>query len=615
MGVTKIEIFKLFGSIMVDNDEANKSISKTDEKAEGLGTKLGKGIKTAAKWGAALGAGAAVVGAGMFKMASSSAETTDRIDKLSQKIGMSRQGFQEMDFIASQSGMSIESLQVGFKTLRGSMEQAEKGTGKGAEAFKALGISVKDANGDLRNQEEVFNEAVNKLQSMEDGTEKAMLATQLFGKSGQELMPLLNGAAGSMDEMRQQAHDLGLVLSDESIDAGVAFTDTMDQLQRSFQAAVAEIGVHFMPMITSFADFIIANMPTIQNVIQTAFDIIGSVISFVVDWIQTLMSWMGQWKSDNEEALKNIWENFKEKLTLVWEFVKEAFETIKKVVSVIMEDVTKFLRDKLDVILKFWKDNGESISKAVENVFKFIWEIIKFIMPTVTTIIKVAWDLIKQIFDSAIGIIMGLVQVLAGILTGDFTKIKDGLLKIWKSLWNLIKGVVEGAWDLLSGVFGGLWTSISSWFTGLKDDALQWGKNMIQGFIDGIFGMIDKVKNAVTSVMNVVGDFLGFNSPAKKGEGRNIVKWGRNMVSGFLDGVDEEGKKLGVAISDIVGSVEMGTSDGSIFAKFKKPDEQTSSSNPIVYHIHNVNIDGRTVAIMKHAEEFFTSIKREIKAN
>lgn len=609
-----MEIFKLFGSIFVDNDEANKSISKTDEKAEGLGTKLGKGIKTATKWGAAIGAGAIAAGAGMFKMATSSAETTDRIDKLSQKIGMSRKGFQEFDFIASQSGMSIESLQVGFKTLRTAMEQAEVGKGKGAEAFRALGVSVVDSTGALRDQEEVFNEAVNKLQSMEDGTEKAMLATKLFGKSGQELMPLLNGAAGSMDEMRQQAHDLGLVLSDDAIDAGVAFTDTMDQLKRSFSTAVAAIGVEFMPLITKFADFIIANMPTIQTVIQTVFSVFSGVISHVVEWIQTLMSWMGKWKSDNDSALTAIWQAFQQNLTLVWGYVKEAFETIKKIVSTVMEEVTKFLRDKLDIILKFWKENGETISKAVENVFKFIWETIKFIMPTVTTIIKVAWDLIKQIFDSAIGIIMGLVQVLAGILTGDFTKIKDGLLRIWKSLWDLIKGVVAGAWNLLSGVFGGLWTSISSWFTGLKDDALQWGKNMIQGFIDGIFGMIDKVKGAVTGVMNVVSDFLGFNSPAKKGEGRNIVKWGRNMISGFLDGVDEEGKKLSVAISDIVGSVEVGTSDGSIFARFKKADERTSSASHVTNYI-TVKLDANEIQDIQDVIRIFKDLGIAIKAN
>lgn len=570
---------------MVDNDEANKSISKTDEKAEGLGTKLGKGIKTAVKWGAGLAAGAAVAGAGMMKMAKSSAETTDRIDKLSQKIGMSREGFQEWDFIMSQSGGSVEGLQMGFKTMVNSIDQAVAGSGKGADSFKALGISIKDANGQVKNQETVFNEAVVALQGMEEGTEKAKLANDLFGRSGAEMMPLLNGAAGSVEDMKNQAHELGLVLSDESIDAGVAFTDTMDQLQRSFQTAVSEIGVHFMPMITSFADFIIANMPTIQAVVQTAFDVIGSVISFVVDWIQKLISWMGEWKSDNEAALTNIWNIFKEKLTLVWEFVQEAFEKIKEIVSVVIEYVQKFIQDKLKLIVQFWKENGDSILKATENIFNFIKKVIEVVMPIVVNIIKVAWNLIKQTIDTTINVIMGLIQVFSGLLTGDFNKIKDGLLRIWNALWDLIKGVVAGAWTLLSGTFASLWTSISGWFTGLKDDASKWGKNMIQGFIDGIAGMISKVKDTVKNVMNAVGDFIGFNSPTKEGPGRNIVKWGRNMVDGFLDGVDEEGKSIGGIISNLFGNVptlgSLGLQSPAIASRLPQSGSTSESDNKL----------------------------------
>lgn len=90
-----MEIFKLFGSIFVDNEDANKSIAKTEEKAGGLSEKLGSGIKTAAKWGAAIVGGATAAGGALFAVATKAAGTTDRIDKLSQKIGISREGFQE----------------------------------------------------------------------------------------------------------------------------------------------------------------------------------------------------------------------------------------------------------------------------------------------------------------------------------------------------------------------------------------------------------------------------------------------------------------------------------------------------------------------------------------
>ena len=90
-----MELFKLFGSVMVDNKKANQSIQKTDSLASKLSKGLGKGIKTAAKWGAGIAAGAVAGGAALFGMTTKAAESTDRIDKLSQKIGISRKGFQE----------------------------------------------------------------------------------------------------------------------------------------------------------------------------------------------------------------------------------------------------------------------------------------------------------------------------------------------------------------------------------------------------------------------------------------------------------------------------------------------------------------------------------------
>ena len=88
-----MEIFRLFGSIFINSDEAEKSISRTEEKAEGLGSKLGKGIKTAAEWGTAIAGGVTAATGALMGVATKTAATTDRIDKMSQKIGLSRQGF------------------------------------------------------------------------------------------------------------------------------------------------------------------------------------------------------------------------------------------------------------------------------------------------------------------------------------------------------------------------------------------------------------------------------------------------------------------------------------------------------------------------------------------
>lgn len=195
-------------------------------------------------------------------------DATDRVDKLSQKIGMSRQGFQEWDFILSQSGTNIEKMQVGMKTLVNRMEESAKGSGVGADALKRLGVSATDSSGNLKKQEQVMEEVVRKMQDMPEGAEKSKLAFDLFGKSGLELMPLLNSVGGSVDELKDKAHELGLVLSDEAIDAGVNFQDAMDQLKRSLGGVGTQILATLMPTVTEWAGQIAVLTGKVQKFAQ-----------------------------------------------------------------------------------------------------------------------------------------------------------------------------------------------------------------------------------------------------------------------------------------------------------------------------------------------------------
>ena len=161
------EIFKLVGSIFVDSTAANESIKKTDEKAEGLGKKLLSGIGTAAKWGAGIAAAAGAGASALAGMAVKTAGVTDNIDKMSQKIGISRQAYQELDFICSQSGTSVDSLKNGLKTLTTQMQSAADGSKSAKGYFDDLGLSWEDGNGNLKDQETMMWEAFSALQGMD----------------------------------------------------------------------------------------------------------------------------------------------------------------------------------------------------------------------------------------------------------------------------------------------------------------------------------------------------------------------------------------------------------------------------------------------------------------
>lgn len=297
-----MEIFRLFGTILIDNRTANESIHRTGDLAEKTGEKFlgaaGKAQKAGGSFtdfankagNMALKVQAAIVAVQttIFAFAQSTASTADRVDKLSQKLGMSRQAFQEWDYVLAQNGASIEQLQVGMKTMTKRMEEAAKGAGVGAEGFKKLGVVATDTKGKLKSQEQMFEELVKALTKMPDGIEKSKLAFELFGKAGTELLPMLNGTSDSIEELKKRAHELGLVLGDETVDAGVKLGDTIDDVKKSFEGIKNKIGAEVMPQVQRFLDEILKRLPRItENTVAFA-GAVGDLLIGLMDFNDAL---------------------------------------------------------------------------------------------------------------------------------------------------------------------------------------------------------------------------------------------------------------------------------------------------------------------------------------
>lgn len=213
------------------------------------------------------------------------AQYGDRIDKMSQKIGMGTKAFQEWDFIMSQNGGSVESLQMGYKTLANQMNGVQKGSKESIKAFQALGVKVKDNTGKFRTQDEVFNDVVRALQRETNATKKAILGNQLFGRSFIEMKPLLNQTAESIEELRKQAQDT--IISDEDIQNSVKYTDAMDRLNRIFQAKMAPVVTRIMPKILEIMDKILKRSDILEKIIEVIVWLTDKIIN-LVDWFMGL---------------------------------------------------------------------------------------------------------------------------------------------------------------------------------------------------------------------------------------------------------------------------------------------------------------------------------------
>src|SRR5262245_47735450 len=167
-------------------DGLNKISAATQQTANKM-TAAFKGAQSAvAAFGVAIGTGAIVAG---FKNILDEAEN---FNKLAQKTGISTEALSRFNFAAKLSDVSTEDLGTGLKKLAVNMSEAAQGSKEQVEVFRALGISVKDAAGNLRSTDDVLRDVSDRFSRFKDGPEKAAIAVALFGRSGDTLIPLLN---------------------------------------------------------------------------------------------------------------------------------------------------------------------------------------------------------------------------------------------------------------------------------------------------------------------------------------------------------------------------------------------------------------------------------------
>lgn len=431
-----LEIFKLFGSIFVDNEKANKSISETDQKAQGLGGKLAGMIGTAAKWGAGIAAAGATAVTGMVALANKTAESADEIDKMAERTGIGRERLQELRYAAGQSDVEFSVLEKAVKKMSETSVLAADGSKKASEAFEMLGISLHNTDGSLKSTNQLFEESMNALADMEEGVQRNYIGNQLFGRGFTEMLPLLNAGSDGIQELSDRARDLGLVMSEEAVVANVVFGDTLSDLKQSLGSVFMHISNQFLPILQIFIDFVLAHMPQIQAVFQTVFGVIEILAKSFIQGIQNIISWVTQWANDNQE-----------KVTQIKELFLNFFEAVQGFITAFVEFATAF-----------WREYGDEISAITEKVFGFI-----------TSTIETALKIVTEIFN-----------VFAALFRGDWEALGDSVKKIWNLLWEWLKGTGKIVFDIGKNIVQALWDGIKSMWSNLT----SWVGNKVSGLLN-----------------------------------------------------------------------------------------------------------------------------------
>ena len=230
-----MNIFTLFASLTLDKSKYEQGIKEAKKEGEGFAEHTEKKVtpKAAAAWAIVI-ATVTKLAQSLVRVTQQSLQFADQTGELANKYGVATEAIGEMQYVATQTGTTIERLTTGMSMLY--MRAKSDG-----EAFKELGVSVKDANGNFKAMDALFYETIGALNTLEDDGAKSAYMLDLFGRSAMEMGEILRKDTDEINAMRKEAHELGIVISQDTADFSGSWFDKLDQLKLQGQSALASM--------------------------------------------------------------------------------------------------------------------------------------------------------------------------------------------------------------------------------------------------------------------------------------------------------------------------------------------------------------------------------------
>ena len=464
------------------------------------------------------------------------------------KVGGTARDIQRYGYAAKMSGSSQEELNACLGIFSKNLANAVQGKNKNlVNVFKQLGISMTDANGKMRTTTELLPDIANAMRSQATESQKAYIATQLFGRGGQSLIQMLEGGAEGLNALTAEAERMGIVVDQDGVDSAKAFGDNLDRLKFSLLGVSLSIGQHIIPiiepMINAFREWIITN----REMIATA----------IVDYCQEFA-----------ETLKQI--DFKELISSMIAFIKQCNSIFKalgglKTVAIAISAIfaSKLLTSIFGIVSAVgaltkavWGLGIALLSTPVGWIIAVIAVIIGALVALwyywddVVAFFKAGWDLLIQVFQKAVDWLKSNFteewNACAKAITWYWELVKsfygtlwDGICGYFKWAWGVIKEIanficgipqaITSAFDGLTAFFKEVWDGIYNTF--FKPFADMYDN--IAGKIDTVKGWGSKVGDTVSSAWDSAKNVIGLGSDEKLTTAQAVQ--GNSKMEGTLD--------------------------------------------------------------------------------
>lgn len=487
--------------------DAGTEMQTAEKKAGGLGESLKNGLaagaKAAAAGVAAVTAAAAAVAVKLADTANEAADYGDNVDKMSQKLGLSAEAYQEWDFIMQHSGSDVDKMSASMKKLADAVQQPTK---ESTAAFEKLGISIEDAA--KMSQEDLFAKTITELQKMESGTERTALANDLLGKSAMDLGALLNTSAEDTEAMRQQVRELGGVMSDDAVKSAAQFKDSLQNMKTAVGSVGREIGSSFMPSMTQMMDAfggLINGSDGAEEALQAGIDAFIDNLDKQAEQIV--------------ELADRLIPTFVEMITKnAPKLIEAALKIIQTLAEQLLKNLPLILRAAIEIITAIAQGIAQALPELIPVIVDVVLEIAEILTDpkTLMPLIRAAFDIINALIE--------------GLLSPESI---DKMIEMLPEVISNLVDILLESLDLLLDAAVQIIAALCDYFLDpenrqkIIDTSIEIIAKLCEGFLQALW----KIGEAIGKVVKKIVDCLGLGE---------YWEAGKDVIDEFMGGVKQK---------------------------------------------------------------------------
>lgn len=554
-----MDVFDLVAKISIDSSDYEAGLKDAGDKSKSFGSSLSSGLKTAAKVGAAAltaVTGASVAfGKSLLNNANELADYGDNIDKMSQKMGISAQAYQEWDAILQHSGTSIDSMSRGMQTL-------QKNAVNSADKFKKLGITEKQIAS--MSTEELFSATIKGLQEMGEGAERTALASELLGGSAKELGALLNTSAEDTEKMRQRVHELGGVMSDEAVKASAQFKDNLQDLQTAISGIKKGLTSDFLPAISDLMDGftkLLAGEEGAEKMLDQGMDKLGQAIDKVIPRITNLLeTLLPRVVTLGGEIIGKLAEQLPKIITAVARQIPGLIKTLVKAVG---KAAPELIKAGADLIKELADGMGEGDDTLIDAIMEALDAIFNAIIDNLDTILDAGMKILDKLIDGLLENLPKIADAVFAIIQrlGEaiIEKLPDILEKGVQILEKLIQGIIDNLPKIIKAAF----EVIKALAKALIDNLPQIIQAGIQLIVELAKGIFEALPDLIAQIPQIIIDIIG-SLLSPEGIGK-LLQAGWDILTNLLSGIFEHLGDVAGTVGDLIEAI-MGAVIGAVGA-------------------------------------------------